>query len=67
MTEIRDRLLRVNQVCTRMGCSKSNVYALIAVGKLDVVKVGVSAGYRVPESSVERYLRRDLDRFYSEE
>ena len=67
MTEIRDKLLRVSQVADRLNASKSQVYWLINVGELDLIKIGATKGYRVPESSVERYVKQQISVFYEQE
>ena len=57
----------LDQVADRLNASKSQVYFLISVGKLDLIKIGATKGYRVPESSVERYVKQQISVFYEQE
>jgi excisionase family DNA binding protein len=61
-----ERLLRVDQVATRLNCSRSWVYALCASGELAMVPIGRKKGYRVPRGSLEQYIARQIARFGSE-
>ena len=53
-----EKLLEVATVCARLNCSRSHVYNLINEGELLCVKLGRVKGYRIPESSFERYRQR---------
>lgn len=55
--QIKDRLLSVEQVRSRLGCSRSHVYNLINRQALPAVKIGSRMGIRVKESEVNRFLR----------
>lgn len=51
-------LLRVSEVAERLRCSTSNVYALLAQGRLKHFRVGAGkAGIRCSEEHVAEYLR----------
>jgi excisionase family DNA binding protein len=56
MQQLRDRLLSVEQVRSRLGCSRSHVYGLISKKNLPAVKIGARMGIRVKESEVNRFL-----------
>jgi excisionase family DNA binding protein len=55
--QLRDRLLSVEQVRSRLGCSRSHVYKLISKMDLPAVKIGSRMGIRVKESEVNRFLK----------
>ena len=46
----------MEQVRTRLGCSKSHVYRLINQAVLPAVRIGARMGLRVSESSVRQFL-----------
>ena len=52
-------LLRVEEVADLLGIGRTRVYALIAAGHLQSVKIGGSR--RVPMTAVREYLARLLD------
>lgn len=52
------RFLTVAEVATAMRVSKMTVYRLVHAGDLPAVRVGRS--FRVPEDSVDEYLRRSF-------
>lgn len=60
---MNETLLRVDQVASRLNCSRSNVYALIAAGQLLCIRIGLRAGYRVPLSSLEHYMQAQISAF----
>ena len=47
----------MKEVAALLGCSQTNVYALINEGLLSVVRVGSSKGYRVDTRDLEAFLR----------
>ena len=51
-------LLTVRQTAQLIGCSVTNVYALIAAGELPVIAIGKSRGYRIDLRDVEGFLQR---------
>lgn len=51
-----DSLLEVQDVVQRLGCSRSHVYALIAAGTLQCVRLGREKGLRVPEQALQAFL-----------
>ena len=52
------RLLPINVVAARLGCSVANVYKLIGSGQLVCLRTGVSKGYKVPEDELEAFIAR---------
>ncbi|GFK95460.1 hypothetical protein NNJEOMEG_03323 [Fundidesulfovibrio magnetotacticus] len=50
--------LTVPEVKERLNCSRSFVYKLINRRELKVIRLGDKKGIRVPERSVNRYLKR---------
>lgn len=71
MKEGRDRLLRVDQVCESLNCSKSWVYCLIAEGRLQAVPLGLGRakrrGLRVLESSVDSFVQAQILAFHGQD
>ncbi len=53
-----DVLLNVAQVRTRLNCSRSHVYNLVAHGVLRGVKVGELRGLRISSISLDKYIKR---------
>jgi excisionase family DNA binding protein len=50
-------MLKLSQVADRLNCSLSNVYNLVASGKLTVTPTGAGGkGYRVAEAELQRFL-----------
>ena len=50
-------MLKLSQVAERLNCSLSNVYNLVASGKLTVTPTGASGkGYRVSDDELQRFL-----------
>jgi excisionase family DNA binding protein len=50
-------MLKLNQVAERLNCSLSNVYSLVASGKLAVTPTGAGGkGYRVAEDEFHRFV-----------
>ena len=60
-----ERHFRVDQVCDLLALSRSYVYYLLSVGELESVTLGRGKqsprAVRIPESSIERYLKRLRD------
>jgi len=56
MENVRDRLLNVEQVRHRLGCSRSHVYNLISMGDLPAFKIGGRNGMRVKESVLNAFI-----------
>ncbi len=54
--QVKDRLLNVQQVRSRLECSRSHVYNLINQGEIPAIRIGVRQGIRVRESEVDRFL-----------
>ena len=52
-----DKLLYINIVAQRLSCSRSWVYELIKRKELEAVKLGQTC-LRVPESSIEAFIKR---------
>ena len=52
--ELDQRLYRIPEVATRLGLSRSAVYALVASGAIASVKIGRSR--RVPASLLDRFV-----------
>jgi excisionase family DNA binding protein len=50
--------MTVKQAARFLGCSPTNVYALIDAGELPVVAVGKSRGYRIDRRDIEEFLSR---------
>jgi excisionase family DNA binding protein len=60
----KDRLLRPDQVASRLNISRAAAYRLIADGHFTALKIGASL--RVTEQSVEDYVRRQIEVFILE-
>lgn len=56
-----EKMLPVSVVARRLGCSVSNVYNLIAAGRLVALRRGVKKGYAVRERDVEVFLRSGFE------
>lgn len=52
-----EKLLPVSVVARRLGCSVSNVYNLIAAGRLVAMRRGVKKGYAVRERELARFVQ----------
>jgi len=52
----RERLLRISTVAEQLDCHRSWVYRLAERGDLTLVQIGSTRGYRITESSLERFL-----------
>ena len=59
----KDKALTVEQVRTRLNCSKSHVNNLINEGKLAAFKIGAKRGKRVNESDLDRYQQEQIEKF----
>lgn len=57
------QLLTVKQAANRLCCSAANVYALIETGRLAVVSVGKSKGYRIDLRDLEAFVNQRKFRF----
>jgi excisionase family DNA binding protein len=53
----RAQLLTVRQAATWLGCSATNVYALIDGGELPFVRIGASKGYRIDRRDLESFVK----------
>ncbi len=51
----KENMLEVSVVARRLDVSPSTVYRLMDQGKLQRIRVGVTKGYRIPESSFLAY------------
>ena len=60
------RLLRIDQVCARLNCSRSAGYRLVNEGKLRACQIG-SRSLRVPEDALEEYIQEQIALFQYEE
>ena len=49
-------MLTIKQVAERLGCSRTNVYSLIAAGLLVPVRVGLKKGFRFSEEQLAEFL-----------
>jgi excisionase family DNA binding protein len=54
----KDTLLNVEQVASRLNCSRRHVYSLIDEGHITGFNVGKTRGKRVFSSSVDHYLSK---------
>ena len=52
----RERLLRISAVAERLDCHRDWVYRLAKRGDLTLVQIGRERGFRITESSLERFL-----------
>ena len=50
------QLLTIAQTAAQLGCSISNVYGLIASGRLPYVAVGRRKGYRISVDDLRRFI-----------
>ena len=60
----KDRLLRPDQVASRLNISRADSYRLIADGHFTALKIGSSL--RVTEQSLEDFIRRQIEVFVIE-
>lgn len=51
-----DRLLNVEQVRSKLACSRSHVYNLIERGELAAVRIGTRQGLRIKQGEISRFL-----------
>jgi len=58
---VKDRLLRPDQVADELNISKRTAQRLIKAGHFEALKVGGSL--RVTESSLRKYIRRQINQF----
>ena len=58
------KLLRPDQTADRLNVSKYTVYRLINAGEFTTLKVGGSL--RVVESSVDRYIKKQIEKYFIE-
>lgn len=49
-----DRLLRVDEVCSRLTLGRTRVYELIQSGELPSLQIG--SARRIPESALDRFI-----------
>jgi excisionase family DNA binding protein len=60
-----ERHFRVDQVCELLALSRSYIYYLLSVNELQSITFGKGKGrpraVRIPESSIERYLKKLRD------
>jgi len=54
----QDRLLNVEQVRSKLGCSRRHVYNLIDSGNLQALKIGKKYGVRVKLSVLDFFLSK---------
>lgn len=54
-----DRLLRVDEVCSRLTLGRTRVYELIQSGELPSLRVGASR--RVPASALEQFIAARME------
>lgn len=52
-----DRLLNWMEVCTRLGCGRSQFYVLVNSGQLPHTRIGKSRGIRVSEADLAQFIR----------
>jgi len=52
-----DELLTIADVARILVCSEGNVYGLISAGKLPVICVGNSKGYRIEPADLQSFIR----------
>lgn len=57
----RGRLLNVEQVRSRLLCSRQHVYNLINNGTLPATRIGKLRGVRIYESGVERLMEQPIE------
>ena len=57
------QLLTVKQAAAVLGCSQTNVYALIGSGTLPVVPIGRSKGYRIDPRDLDGFVQSRKVRF----
>ena len=61
------RLLRIDQVAERLSCATSYVYALIAAGRLEAIRMGTVKGMRVTEQSLRDFVKAEIAKFQLED
>lgn len=52
------QLLKPDAVAVRLACTRKHVYALVALGALEAVKIG-PRGLRITEASLARFVERN--------
>ena len=62
----KDRWLLVSSAAERLACSADWVYRLIAMGRLDALRLGEARGLRVSERSLDRYIEKCRAEFLTE-
>ncbi len=53
----KDKLLNWTEVCTRLGCGRSQFYVLVNSGQLPHTRIGRSRGIRVSEADLAQFIR----------
>ncbi len=51
-------LMTVKEAARFLGCSQTNVYALIDAGELVVIAIGKSRGYRIDRRDIDAFIQR---------
>jgi excisionase family DNA binding protein len=57
-SRVPSRLLTVAEAAQFLGCSETNVYALIDSGDLPFVSIGKRKGYRLDQMDLEAFIDR---------
>lgn len=53
----KDKLLNWTEVCTRLGCGRSQFYVLVNSGQLPHTRIGKSRGIRVSETDLAQFIK----------
>lgn len=61
---LSDSFIRVNEVASYLGLSRSQVYRLIERGVLPAVRIG--SAHRVPRAALHELLARQLEHYTKE-
>jgi excisionase family DNA binding protein len=64
-SRVPSRLLTVAEAAQFLGCSETNVYALIDSGDLPFVSIGKRKGYRLDQMDLEAFIDRRTEAIQS--
>ena len=54
--DVNRKLCSVREAAQRLGCSATNIYALIDSGELPFVRIGKAKGYRIDTNDLDAFI-----------